>query len=194
MKINNYIPSKSSFLSVDKDMAIIANTLMKNERLKRLLYYQVPDALNQPNLTEDQTLELIDKNIKIVPKLIVDKSVLSYVIINFDNFVESSNPQFRDNIIEFDIICHFDSWKLKDFALRPYKIAGEIDSSLNNANLTGIGQLEFLGANQLVLTDEFGGICLMYKTYHGDEDKQKMPNPMDEERFQEDFKQFLQNN
>jgi hypothetical protein len=45
-----------------------------------------------------------------VPKLYVDKDLLTYMIISFDNFVESSNPQFRDNIIEFDIICHFDSW------------------------------------------------------------------------------------
>jgi hypothetical protein len=28
---------------------------------------------------------------------------------------------------------------MKDFALRPYKIAGEIDSMLNKKRLTGIG-------------------------------------------------------
>ena len=51
----------------------------------------------------------VSKNIKIVPKLYVDGSVLSYVIINFDNFTPNGrNPEFRDNIIEFDIICHFD--------------------------------------------------------------------------------------
>ena len=43
-----------------------------------------------------------------VPKLYVDKSVLNYIIISFDNFTQSANPEFRDNIIEFDIICHFD--------------------------------------------------------------------------------------
>jgi hypothetical protein len=48
------------------------------------------------------------KNIKIVPKLYVDSSVLSYIIISFDNFTQSTNPEFRDSIIEFDIICHFD--------------------------------------------------------------------------------------
>jgi hypothetical protein len=49
------------------------------------------------------------KNIRIVPKLIVDGTVLNYILINFDNFTpNATNPQFRDNIVEFDIICHFD--------------------------------------------------------------------------------------
>jgi len=74
---------------------------------------------------------MFGKEIKNVPKLYIDKSVLNYIIISFDNFVESENPEFRDNIIEFDIICHFDQWQLKDYNLRPYRIAAEIDSMLN---------------------------------------------------------------
>jgi hypothetical protein len=51
-----------------------------------------------------------------VPKLIVDGTVLNYIIINFDNFTaNSTNPEYRDNVIEFDIVCHFDQWHLKDF-------------------------------------------------------------------------------
>ena len=39
MKIVNYEFPHSSFLSVEKDMEIITNEILKNERLKRLLYY-----------------------------------------------------------------------------------------------------------------------------------------------------------
>ena len=165
--------------------------MLKNERLKRLLFHTTKDALNRKNLTEDESLSLINKNIKIVPKLTVDGSVLNYIIISFDNFTPSGNPEFRDNIIEFDIICHFDQWQLQDFALRPYKIAGEIDSMFNGKHLTGIGTLNFLGANQIILTDEFAGLCLMYQAVHGEEDKKFMPNPADEEKFQEDWSEML---
>jgi hypothetical protein len=82
--------------------------MMKNDRLKKLLYYTTTDCLERPNLTEEQTLELFGKNIKIVPKLSIDGEVLAYIIITFDNFTPSGNPQFRDNTITFDIICHFD--------------------------------------------------------------------------------------
>ena len=39
MKVQTYIYPKSSFLSLEKDMEIITSTMMKNERLKKLLYY-----------------------------------------------------------------------------------------------------------------------------------------------------------
>ena len=186
MFIKNPQP-KSSFLSTEKDMNLIVNSMIENERLKRLLFYTTKDALNRKNLTEDETISLFGKNIKIVPKLTVDNTVLNYIIISFDNFTPSGNPEFRDNIIEFDIICHFDQWQLQDFALRPYKIAAEIDSMFNGKHLTGIGELNFLGANQIILTDEFAGLCLMYEAVHGEEDKKFMPNPSDEERFLNDW-------
>ena len=175
MKINGVNIPKSSFLSIEKDLEIIVNHLCKNERLKRLLYYTTPDAIDKPNLDDEQMIQLFKKNIKLIPKLYVDGSVLNYIIINFDNF------------IEFDIVCHYDQWHLKDYQLRPYRIAAEIDSMIDKTHLTGIGKLEFLGANQIILTDEYAGLCLMYAAIHGEEDKKFMPNPNDEERFLKDF-------
>lgn len=190
MKIINYEFPKSSFLSIQKDLEIITSKLMKNTRLQRLLYFTTPDALDRKNedIPEEAVYELFQKNIKIIPKLYIDGSVLSYVIINFDNFTPNAeNPEFRDNIISFDIICHFDQWKLKDFQLRPYMIAAEIDSMLDGKHLTGIGDLQFLGANQLILNDEFAGISLMYQAIHGEEDKKNMPNPIDNQKFIDEF-------
>ena len=198
MRIDGYHIPKSSFLSVEKDTGIIVNEILKNNRLKKLLYYTTSDAMEKPNLTEDQSLSLLGTNIKIVPKLYVDGSVLNYVLINFDNFTPSENPEFRDNTIQFDIVCHFDQWNLRDYALRPYKIAGEIDSMFNLKKLTGIGYLEFMGATQIVLTDEFAGLCLMYRTVHGGEDEKYMPTYPDknsgkikEEQFIKEFKDYM---
>lgn len=188
MKKEVYTYPKSSFLSTEKDMGIIVNMIMKNERLKKMLHYTTRDCLNKPNLSQDESLALFGKNIKIVPKLYVDGSVLNYIIVSFDNFTQNgTNPEFRDNIIEFDIICHFDQWHMKDFELRPYKIAAELDSMFNGQHLTGIGELQFLGANQMILTDEYAGLCVMYQAIHGEEDKKKMPNPVDEEAFIANF-------
>lgn len=177
MKVVNYQKPQSSFLAMEKDMGQLVDLIMRNNRLKKLLYYSKPECLTMPDLTQEQTFEVFKNNIKLVPKLYIDSNVLNYIVINFDVFTPSENPEFRDNMIEFDIICHFDQWQLKDFSLRPYKIAGEIDSMLNHTKLSGIGELEFVGANQMVLTDEFAGLCLMYQSYHSVEDKEKSPNP-----------------
>ena len=188
MKIQNYIYPKSSFLSAEKDMNIIVDRIMKNDRLKKMLHYTSRDCLDRPKLTDEQTAELFGKNIKIVPKLYVDGSVLNYIIVSFDNFTRNGqNPEFRDNIIEFDIICHFDQWHMKDFELSPYKIAAELDTMFNEQRLTGIGKLEFLGANQMILTDEYAGLCVMYQAIHGEEDKKGMLNPANEEDYKDNF-------
>ena len=194
MKLQSYKYPKSSFLSIEKDLDIIVSAMLKNERLKKLLYYTVPTALDEPSLDQKQSVELIKNNIKIIPKLYVDSSVLNYVIVSFDNFVpNASNPEFRDNIISFDIVCHFDQWNLGDFKLRPYKIAAEIDTLFNDKHLTGIGTLQFLGANQLVLTDEFAGVTLMYAAIHGEDDKKNMLIPEDQEQYNIDFDQLFNN-
>ena len=194
MKKEIYTYPKSSFLSVEKDMGIIVDMILKNENLKKLLYYTSKDRQKRPALTKKQSLELFGKNIKIVPKLYVDKEVLNYLIIRFDNFTPNQNPEFRDNVLEIDIVCHLDQWELSDFQLRPYRIAAELDSIFNHKRLTGVGYLEFIGASQLPINDEFSSFCLMYQTTHGEEDKKKMANPNNEEAFIENFDAIFNDN
>ena len=194
MRIVNYRIPKSSFLSMDKDLGLIIDGMLKNKNLKKLLYYTTPTALKMEELNEEQSVGLINKNIKIVPKLYIDGSVLAYVIISFDNFTtNATNPEFRDNIVSFDIICHFDQWQLEDMQLRPYRIAAEIDSMFNDKHLTGIGTLQFLGANQIILNDEFAGLTMMYSAIHGEEDKKNQPNPAKQEQFEADFNELYNN-
>ena len=190
MIIKNYSIPHSSFMSVDKDLELITKWIMKNKNLCKILYYTDRDALDRPALNDKQKAELMGKNIKIIPKLYVDGSVLAYILISMDNFTPSANPQFRDNIITFDIVCHFDQWQLKDFQLRPYRIAAELDSMFNNQHLTGIGELHFIGANQIVLNPEFAGLTLMYQAIHGGEDKKNAPNPVDNKQMVDDFNEL----
>lgn len=189
MKIDNVKNPESAFLAQEKDMRIIVDRMAANQRLRKLLYYTTPDALKKPEVSDQNFAKMFGKNIRNLPKLYIDKDVLNYIVISFDNFAPNGdNPEFRDNTIEFDIICHYNQWQLADsFQLRPYRIAAELDSMLDKKHLTGIGQINFIGAQQIILTDEFAGLCLLYDTIHGGEDKKYMPNPADEQMFIEDY-------
>jgi len=46
MKIINYSFPESSFLAVEKDMGLLVDKFLSNDRLKKLLYYDVPNALD----------------------------------------------------------------------------------------------------------------------------------------------------
>lgn len=195
MKTVIYSYPKSSFLSLEKDLDSIVGMVMKNNNLKRLLYYNSKDCLTKPALNEDETLKLFEENIKIVPLIEITNEMLNYLTITFDGFTpNATNPQFRDNLIKFHIYCPFEQWQLKDFQMRPYKLAAEIDTMFNNKHLTGIGTLEFVGAEQFFMEDvPYGGLCLLYRAIHGGEDQKKMPNPNDEEQFVENYNQLYNN-
>ncbi len=182
------IPSlSSSFLSVEKDIERILTKLFfenqpQNRQLLRLLVIPTRDCLS--NQTKQEYIDkvrsttlatLIEEGyIKLAPKIAMPEheKVKSYIIISFDNFTPNArNPQFRDCTVHFDIVCHTDYWTMDDFQIRPLKIAGYIDGILNNAKLTGIGELNFMGCNELVLDEVLSGYTLSYRAVHGSDDR-----------------------
>lgn len=174
MKCGQDFFPKSSFLSVDKNLALIVNKLIENQRLCKMLFYTQKDCLKAKDLTMAERIGMLDKQIKIVPYLPIEDGCPNYIAITFNKFLpNATNPEFRDFNIKIDIVCHPDHWSLGDFALRPFKIAGEIDAMLNNKKLTGIGKVKFKGADDLLLNEQLCGMTLIYRTVQGIEDKIK---------------------
>ena len=99
------------------------------------------------------------------------EEIKSYILITFDNFSPNRrDPKFMDCTVNFDIICYDDEWDLDGFRTRPLVIAGYIDGILNNAKLSGIGTLNFIGMNEIILDENLCGYCLMYSAVHGADD------------------------
>lgn len=191
MKIVKYAFPKSSFLAMEKDISQLVNLILKNDRLKNLLYYNTKDCLSKPKLTEDQSLELFGSNIKLVPVIEIDEDLKNYIVITFDDFLPNdNNPEFRNSQIEIDIYCPYDQWMLKDYQLRPYKIAAEIDSMIDKQKFSGIGTLQFIGATKL-LRKTHGGLCLLYSAIHGEEDKKDALNPADTTAYKANFNKIF---
>lgn len=177
---------KSSFLSVEKDIGTIINKLFIESRpysdmLKRLLMINTKDCLeNQTDVCRELIANTSVKDLKekgyirIIPKLDFGEheEVKSYILITMDNFTPNAeNPEFRDCTITFDVICHTKYSDLGDYRIRPLKICGYIDGILDKTRLSGIGILNFVGANQLILNEELQGYTLMYRAVHGSDDK-----------------------
>lgn len=168
---DTFFNPQSSFLILEKDFERIINKILSNPRLLKLLHYRQKNALHLPSLSAKEKLSLIGTEIRIVPKLDIQKECPIFLVVSFDNFTPNgNNPEYRDCNISFDILCHPDHWILENFQLRPYKIAGEIDAMFNNTKMTGIGTLQFVGANNLVLNDQLMGLTLIYRSTQSTED------------------------
>ena len=186
-RMNGYVGEfKSSFLSCEKDLETIIKKLFVDSRpysdkLKRLLLINTDDCLfdmtNPAYIEKINSMSISDMRekgyIKIEPKIPFgeNEEVKSYILITFDNFTPNrENGYYRDCVIEIDIICHTDYWDVGNFRVRPLQIAGYIDGILNGARLSGIGTLDFISCNEIVLSKELSGYCLMYSAIHGVED------------------------
>lgn len=168
---NQIFTPRSSFLSIEKDFSIITKRILECKELTKILYYSVPNYLEQPDLTEEQKLSLIGNEIRITPTIIQDKILKNYMIIGFDNFFQNlNNPEFKDSALTFDIICNYEVWNLGNFRLRPYRIAGLLDSLFQDQRLSGLGTLDFGGGSMVFLNEEFGGISIRYNLLNGGED------------------------
>lgn len=156
---------KSSFNSVEKDLAYITQKISEDESLLKLLVLKENDT--KP-LSASQKKEILKNNIKIVPKLTdCNSSVESYIVVNFDNFTQNDeNPEYRDKILTFDIICHLDTWNMGDFKLRPYKILGHLDMLFNKKTLDGTCTINFMGANVLSVDEAISGLTAMYSVIY----------------------------
>lgn len=182
---------KSTFLSHAEDQETIWRKLFVESRpysdmLKKLLIINTPDCLDR---TQDQYQRKIEQYsikdlhdnqyIKATPKLSFGEheEVKSYIMLDFDDFSPSENPCYRNCVISFTIISQLDYWELDDYQLRPWMIAGYVDGIMNYTRLSGIGKLQFLGAQQLVLNEYLGGVMLRYSASHSEaDDSQNIDN------------------
>ena len=176
---------KSSFLSVEKDIGTIINKLFIESRpysdmLKRLLMINTKDCLeNQTDVCKELISNTSVKDLKekgylrIIPRFNFEEyeEAKSYILITMNDFTPNAeNPEFRDCTISFDVICHTKYSDLGDYRIRPLKICGYIDGILNKTRLSGIGILNFVGANHLILSPELQGYTLTYRAVHGSDD------------------------
>ena len=143
----------------------IANKLMSNQNLCRLLKYQVRDPFDKEKYKDVDGIDLLNKQILIVPKIFDDSTEkTSYVVAIFSNFTTNIlNPDFKLSTIRFDVACPYDEWVLNDRSLRPYLMMQEIDEMFNQAQMAGIGTLQFVRAEAIILTPQIGGYSMIYQ-------------------------------
>ena len=142
---------------------------MSDQDICRLLKYQTRDPFAEECNGKPQPdvdgADLINKQILIVPKIFDDSTEkMSYITAIFDNFVVNQlNAEFKITTVRFDIACPYDEWLLNKHSLRPYLIMQRIDTLFNESKLSGIGNLHFYRADNLVLTPWMGGYSMVYK-------------------------------
>ena len=121
----------------------IVKRLLANQDLLKLLYYTDKDPLSHEDLTQEQIQkEIFEKLIKIVPRVGPKEtahSIISLRIVRGRGI--ASNDEFKNVIVSLEVFVPMTQWIIKNSNLRPFAIMGEIQKSLNNKKIEGLGKL-----------------------------------------------------
>lgn len=133
----------------------ICSRLMANKNLIKLLYYTDIDPLAQQALTEEEKKKLFNDLICIIPKVSTREDNRSVIAVYIPKATAlSGNKEFKNVTIVVDVFVPLTQWIIKDSNLRPFSIMGEIQSSLNEKTINGLGKIQGGDFNLVSLTDE----------------------------------------
>ena len=140
-------------MELGSNLFLIAKRLLQNNNLCCLLVNSEMEPLKNP---VENPFSLLNKNIKVVPK--IDESEFNQesklALVFPSGSLNDDNEEFKN--VEFHILVYttLDTWIINDENLRPFMIMSEIEKSLKNKRVNGIGTMRYKGFDLSTLTDK----------------------------------------
>lgn len=134
----------------------IVSRLLANQNLLKLLYYTGKDPLAGENLTESQVEnEIYEKLVKIVPRVGPKETANSLISLRVvRGRINEENNQILNLVLHIEVFVPMTQWFIKNSNLRPFAIMSEIQESLNNKVVNGLGRIQGGDFSLNFLTDE----------------------------------------
>jgi hypothetical protein len=140
-------------VEIGENLLKIANLLLQNTRLCRLLKYTDDEPFSEKHEDVSQK-DILHRNIKVVPLVKEDETTTeSVVAIVFNEGVVQDNKEFKK--LSFDVMVYvpLSEWILNDINLRPFLIMSEIEKSLKNKRVQSLGTIDYQGFEVTLITD-----------------------------------------
>ena len=140
-------------IEIGENLFKIANLLLDNSRLCRLLKYTDTEPFSEEK-SDVPKQNILHNNIKIVPLVKEEETnTESVVAIVFSEGVVADNREFKR--VSFDIMVYvpLSEWILNDINLRPFLIMSEIEKSLKNKRIESLGNIDYKGFEVSLVTD-----------------------------------------
>ena len=120
----------------------IVKRLMSKQDLVKLLYYTDKDPLSHDDFTpEELKTKIYQKLIKIIPRIGPKEGAESIITINIVGGNQNENNEFKNIGVNVEVLVPLTQWFIKDDNLRPFKIMGEVQKSLNGKTINGLGKM-----------------------------------------------------
>lgn len=145
----------------------IVKRLYSNQDLLKYLFYTDKDPLSHEDLTKQEIQdEIFEKLIKVVPRVGPKETAKSIVVVRVaEGSKLDSNDEFKKISIVCEVYVPLTQWFIKETNLRPFAIMGELQKSLDQKTVNGLGKLSGGDFELEFLTDEISCYTQYYSVY-----------------------------
>lgn len=145
----------------------IIKRLLANQNLLKLLVYTDKDPLSQDksNISAKEAYKNGDNGvIRIVPVIGYKDDSQSIITLRIKKGVfPAANSEFLDIYFSIEIFVPNEQWVIKGDNLRPYMIMGEIQKSLQDKEINGLGKIRGSGFSLNYTTEEMSAFIMDFK-------------------------------
>ena len=145
----------------------IMKRLLANQNLLRLLSYTDKDPLNKNKediKPENAYLQGDNGVVRIIPVIGSKEDAKSIITLRVLKGVPSTNnSEFLDIYFSIEVFVPNEQWIIKGDNLRPYSIMGEIQKSLENKRINGLGTISGSGFTVNFFTEEISAFIMNYR-------------------------------
>lgn len=141
-----------SLQEIGENLILIMRALRENQDLLKLLANTDKDPLAGPEVP----LSVIrEKNlIRVIPMITEEEKECSRVVLRIIKGYPNENNEFRNFVVHIEVFVPLTQWIIKDKSLRPFLILGEIQKTLKDLSINGMGKLRGGSFNLNFLTEE----------------------------------------
>lgn len=144
----------------------IIKRLLNNKELLKLLYYTDKDPLaeNKPEVSIKEAYKDGDNGIIRIVPIISDKdnaqSIITLRVLKGNPV--SSNNEYLDIYFSVEVFVPNTQWIIKSENLRPFAIMGEVQKSLDNKRINGLGTISGNGFSVNFFTEDISSFIMNY--------------------------------
>jgi hypothetical protein len=139
----------------------IRTALLNSTDLKKLVFYDTPDALTRAEPTDEEVLPYIYiKPVIYVYEDSPEKDISSFISIGviesqiLEGSIESS--------IKVSIACNRATWELNNSRVRPLAILSEIEKQINEQKFGAAGKLELRIVKEIYYSNDLVGYAALF--------------------------------
>lgn len=152
--------------NLQKAIFEVRSLLLTSTEVKKMVYFDQPDALAQ----DTPSLEQVKEYFTISPVFDITKAPFNkntLISIGMTRVTPDSESLITRGVLKINVLTRSELWELSNSKIRPFEIANYIIEKLNNKKLSSSHKVVFSSLELAILSEDVNGYTLSFSLEEG---------------------------